>query len=540
MTIGNSSNAYANVIVGVPLSNLTTSNKTNVVSAVNEVRANLIANVISIYEDFAPVQSGFEVDNFTLSFSNVSPDRTLSITGSGVLYSEGNRIEKTSITETVQIDDTEGLHFIYYDGSGVLQKTAVWSDDLIFDYALISQVYWNAANNMTIVAQNERHGREMPSATHLYLHETFGTRYDNGLGIGNITIGNGSSDTHRQFSVGSGETHDEDLKNVFSGLAFPAQIPIIYQLGSGGTWRMKTKNTFPYINSGSDVWTDGSGRPAYNKLTTGTWSLDVVPQNSFFCVHYFCIPGITEKIYGILGQALYGNSTAARSGAQVELLSIIDAGLPTAEWLAIGTVLFQSRNTNAVSIVGPSTGVNYVDWRNSPFVSVLTTASPTPSANQILVDASGFNGNLSNTDTNVQLALETIDALTVGAFPIGASGIGYGKYTFSVPNSSSGDNLHLQMYAYPQISTLNTDVGSGFSAPDLALNTATSEADWYVFNGVTVVGFPAAGVSPAYENSVVLCQDITLTGGGVPFVLYRWFVDGAPAVYGDWQFAYFG
>jgi hypothetical protein len=281
---------------------------------------------------------------------------------------------------------------------------------------LIAVIYWDATNKESIILQNEKHGRVMDSMTHLYLHETVGARYETGLLIDDITIGNGSSDNHRQFSVGSGSTFDEDLINEFDGLSFPAQIPILYMDGAAGIWRMKSKDTFPYIQSGSDVWTDGSGRPAYNKLTTGTWSLAYVAQNSYFCVHYFCEPGINDKIYGIVGQVVYGSSSSAKNGAPDELLSILTIGLPTKEWTAIGTVLFQSKNSNAVSIVQPSTGVDYIDWRRSPYQSFLVTATATPSANQILTSTTNFNGNLSTADTTVQAALDTLDNLEI---PVG-------------------------------------------------------------------------------------------------------------------------
>ena len=196
----------------------------------------------------------------------------------------------------------------------------------------------------------------MDAKTHLYLHNTQGAKYVSGLGLINFTIGDGSLETHRKFAVNSGITYDEDLSNSFTGIETPgvySQIPIIYRIGSSD-WRIKTKNALPYIESGSPDWTDASGRPAFNgQAVAGIYDLQPVTNNNYFCVHYFCLPEVNEKIIGILGQTQYTTLNLARTGAQTELYSLITTGLPVAEMLAIATVIFKSGNSNAVSITQP-------------------------------------------------------------------------------------------------------------------------------------------------------------------------------------------
>ncbi len=50
----------------------------------------------------------------------------------------------------------------------------------------------------------------------------------------------------------------------------------------------------------------------------------------------------------------------------------------------------------------------------SPIEISNQTDTPIARANQVTVDAASFSGNLSPTDTLVQTALETIDALSIG------------------------------------------------------------------------------------------------------------------------------
>jgi hypothetical protein len=69
---------------------------------------------------------------------------------------------------------------------------------------------------------------------------------------------------------------------------------------------------------------------------------------------------------GVVGTQQYNNISAARTGANSEISALSD--LPFAEFVPIGSVIFQSNNyTNAVKarVVQTDTGANYVDFRGT-------------------------------------------------------------------------------------------------------------------------------------------------------------------------------
>ena len=142
-------------------------------------------------------QNGFaDASDSTISF--VDGTRTFTIAPVGTSYSyyvDSTQYIKTA-SEDIVIDDTEGLHYIYWDGN-TLTKTTTFSEAIITDYAFICAIYWDATNNDGIFVADERHGL-MDAVTHLYNHNTFGARYGNGLGLGNMTVdGTGNDNTHR-------------------------------------------------------------------------------------------------------------------------------------------------------------------------------------------------------------------------------------------------------------------------------------------------------------------------------------------------------
>ena len=338
---------------------------------------------IDILDDSkADHQNGF-VDATGSAITFVDGTRTFTINPIGASYTyyvNSTPYIKTA-AESIVIDDTEGFHYIYWDGA-TLTKTTTFSDSIITDYAFISAVYWDATNNTAVLVADERHGL-MDSINHLYNHQTFGARYGNGLNIGNMSVdGSGNVAVDAQFSVSNGTIWDEDIEHVITDgspqeLSTIAEIPVYYRSGANGDWRKVAATVYP-------ITTTGTGRAAWNEDTGATWQLTEVTNNSFVLMHYYATNDVNNPVIGIMGQADYGTLAQAREGAYTEIsnLQVGQLATLTPEYVAIATVIWQTSNSysNAVKsrVRSTDTGDDYIDWRSSSIGTGGTSAGEQP------------------------------------------------------------------------------------------------------------------------------------------------------------------
>jgi hypothetical protein len=298
------------------------------------------------------------------SFNDTSPDRTFTIAPTGVsfdFYVKGTKFTKTA-PESIQLPNLAGNHYIYYTDAGVLSTTQTLSSSLFEDNALVSIVYWNTDTNTRSYFAEERHGLTMDGATHTYLHTVFGARYLSGLALQNFSVnGTGNLAANAQFDADQGRIRDEDILIEISA---QAQIPILYRQGS--LWRKKAADAFPIIYSGTAGYTGANGRLPYNEFTGGVWQLTEVANNAYVLVHFFGTNDKDAPVVGIQGTNTYSNVTAARNAASTEITSL--SGLPFAEFVAIGSVVFETANgyTNTPKArVRSVNGGDYVDFRGT-------------------------------------------------------------------------------------------------------------------------------------------------------------------------------
>jgi hypothetical protein len=296
----------------------------------------------------------------TLTFSIAPAVTSFTFTSNMVRYTK-------SSAQTVVISDTEGLHFIYFDSAGTLQETTTFSEALILTYALVAVVYWDATNNQHLLLADERHGDSMSAVTHLYHHVTEGTRYETGLGLGDMVVdGNGNVATHAQFSVANGVIWDEDLRFTITDgspqdLAPTAQLPIFYRSGATA-WRR-------IAATGYCVTTTGSGRAAYNQNVAGSWQLTEVTNNDFVLMHVVATNDTEYPVVLLCGQSEYATLNAAQVGAQEDAKDLALGGLDGLwpEWVLLATVIVQTSSgySNAVKsrVVSTADGASYIDWR---------------------------------------------------------------------------------------------------------------------------------------------------------------------------------
>jgi hypothetical protein len=315
----------------------------------------------------------------TTSFNNLTREFTIQPTATSYeVYVQATKFIKSS-AETITIDNASGNHYIYFNSTGVLSSTQVLNADLFQNNALISIIYWNTDTSTHTYFAEERHGLSMDGATHSYLHTVFGARYLSGLALeGFVSDGTGNFDSNAIFYSDSGSIRDEDL---LISILTQSDIPVLYR--QGVLWRKKAADMFPIIYSGTAGYT--GARIPFNELTGGNWQLTEIANNAFVLVHVFATNDKENPIVAIQGIATYGNVTAARLAASTEITSL--SGLPFAEFVALGSVVFESSDsyTNTPKArVRSVNGGDYVDFRGTQ----LYTPAGEPTTHSLLSNLS--------------------------------------------------------------------------------------------------------------------------------------------------------
>ncbi len=314
--------------------------------------------------------NGFENrTDSTLSYNAGTLTFTLSGNNASV-WVEGTRYTLNGLY-TKEWTDVEGLHYFYIDAGPTLAVTTTFDPDvLIAKKALIALLYWASDINQVIRFGEERHGIVMDSATHKWMHLTQGTQYLTGLPLADILPDeDGSLDTHAQLGIDAGTIADEDITHSISKSGVPAAIPVFYI--SGLLWRCTDGTSeFPVITFGG-----GARRLAYNYWNGVSWEQAEVDRGNYVLSHIIATNDLEKPLIAIQGQNQYSTLTLARTGATNEINSLVTAGLPTAEFTPIGTVIFQTNDvlySNSVKarIVSTDTGSSYVDFRQFNLASV--------------------------------------------------------------------------------------------------------------------------------------------------------------------------
>jgi hypothetical protein len=334
------------------------------------LRANSTTTAIWDDENIHPYEMNGFINPADCSCSFTNATRTFTIqpaVSSFSFFSSGNKYTKTT-AQNIVISDTEGLHAFYFDSDGVLQSATNPSSstviDVIMEYAIIAWLYWDATNSQQIyfTGTKELHGYQMSGETHAFLHRTLGSQYISGMALNTLSVdGSGNVNASAQFGVDVGLFLDEDITVNTSAVTSTTGLPIFYKDGASGNWRRQ-------LNTGYSVLTTGTGRLAYNQWTGSLWQLTEVTNGDFVLYHIFASNDSTYPYISIMGQNMYTTSGDARLGAVAEINSLQLSGLPFQEFVPVGTVIFQARNTytNAVKgrIISTDEGDDYVDFRN--------------------------------------------------------------------------------------------------------------------------------------------------------------------------------
>ncbi len=317
-----------------------------------------VGAVISEPTGFATGTYGYPTTDATITLTG-STTREFKIEPSGSsydVYVQGTKYTKSG-AETVNWPDTDGLHIFYFDSSGTLITSS--SLDIVTQ-AIIWIVYWNATYNEIVYSGNELHSYIMDGSTHSWLHYHQGCMWNSGGALSDINSeASGNLNSSATCSVSSTYITDEDVRHqAVDGSPqdlYPiAQIPVLYLDGS--VWRKETATDYP-------VKRYGASRLAWNNSGAQT----EVGNNDFVLSHIYATNDVINPIVAIQGQAVYGNRRLAREGATTEINNLVLGGLPAAEIVPLGTIIFQTSDSysNAVKarIRKTDEGFDYQDFR---------------------------------------------------------------------------------------------------------------------------------------------------------------------------------
>jgi hypothetical protein len=434
------------------------------------------------------------------------------------VYIRGKKYTKTAALTVTSLSHPSfpyaGNNYFYFDENGNLQVTNTFTAAIIQQYAFISIAYWNPDTNSHTYFAEERHGLTMDGVTHSYLHTVFGARYLSGLALQNFTIGTGGANADAQFDVDQGSIRDEDILLQISA---QPQIPILYRIGSNGYWRKKAADSFPLIYSGTAGYTGANGRLPYNQFSGGSWSLTEVANNKYVLVHFFATNDKDNGVVGIQGIAEYDSMEAARTGANSEITSL--SGLPFAEFVPIGTVLFQTANTflnTPKADVIPVDGANYVDFRGTQLYTPAGTAT-----------THGLLSGLGNDDHFQYLLVDGTRSMS------GALNMSTHKITNVTAGTNPTDAANVsQLLALtanaPQNVGSSNSIGTGIAAAKddhvhQGVHSVAKSGSSQLFGDVTITGSNAVTVTQVGQNIDISAPtvsygnltstDLTVTGG---------------------------
>jgi hypothetical protein len=309
-----------------------------------------------------------------ISFNNGNRNFSIKPLNDYFYFYHSGREFKKSNEETIQIDNIEGQHYIYYDQNGVLQKSNIFSYDIILKNVFVAIIYWDTTNLKAIYVGDERHGCTMDAHTHARIHAESGAVYVSGMDLnfiysGNSVVdGNGNSPAHLSFAINNGVFRDEDIIHNCPATDFNINMPIYYRT-SPTVWRRR--------EGGESVVSYrlmfDNNKIVYNKKNGNVFTLESPSSGKFVLYHLYVInDAMISKTVGsrdnkyvlIAGTYEYNSVIEARYNA-INEISEMD-NFPFIESVAIASIIYEHNNsyTNiAKARIVSSDGQNFIDWR---------------------------------------------------------------------------------------------------------------------------------------------------------------------------------
>jgi hypothetical protein len=265
------------------------------------------------------------VSTRTVTLSTVSADVGYWV--NGIKYT-------LSINKTVEFADTEGTWYIYLVGDTLTAAQTRWGFD--GTKCFVCSLYWDATNNEVVGGVlNQLHSWQVSERLHEYLHETFGTRWDEGLGVSD-----GGSD---DLNVAAGELFDEDIEvnvtddagsGTWDQTLTPLDARILYRTGASGNWRQFASSAVPvYLDTNVLQINDPNGGGA------GVWGWTAIGVNKY-CA-YWVLAGTAqgEPVFIVPGQEEGGTLNDATGGNAINDMAF--GNLPVLEHKVVARVIIK-------------------------------------------------------------------------------------------------------------------------------------------------------------------------------------------------------
>lgn len=339
-------------------------------------------------------RNGFEdrLNSTTIGFNNTTKVFTLGVGVSGsfeVFIKGAKRVFSSAVTLDMSGFIVEGWWYIWLKEDGTLEASQTFPG--ITSKALVAYLYYDATAG-TGEVYDERHGWEMSEDTHSYLHNTIGTRYAQGLTLGDSRLATGSPTSSNQARVfmtpGTGpHFFDEDNRyTVVNGTGsaifeqnlgsntstLPAFMPVWWRNGAT-TWRKEAATEWPFAT----VTPAGTTAPQWNDL--GTFVKTAMTNANDFVAYWVCASNnIDEPIFLLMGQRTDTSLTNAQTNNLPDAISWGTA--PFREIKVLYRLIFQY-NTGYTNSQHRAVLRDVVDYRN---VSSVPNANFTSTAHSSL------------------------------------------------------------------------------------------------------------------------------------------------------------
>lgn len=292
----------------------------------------------------------------TTSFNNTNRTFTITPVSGSYTISFAGILHFISTAKSIQIPDVYGKYYIYFDTDDELHYSTVFTDSIILEKVLVAVVRWCSISQKCIYKGNERHSNKWSKSIHLNHHQTEGTKLKSfpelGFAIGNYSLdGDGTSNSHAQFSLKDGYIWDEDLElpirnGIEQTLSTILYAPIYYKQSITGDYMRDDATAFACKRY-------GTGRLAYNNYNGGNWTQTEVPEGKFVCALIIATNDEIEPIKIRQGTAWYETLGKAKTGAQIEARDYYLSGDLFIEEYLLGVVTFQTKSsfTNSVKAI---------------------------------------------------------------------------------------------------------------------------------------------------------------------------------------------
>lgn len=341
------------------------------IGTIIKVDASTVDIQLSIYssehtEDLTKERGFPDKANLQLAFDNGT--RTLTASAADAIscrYYQGGTLHFITTPKTYQITNTEGAWFFYINNEVLTAQhnpTTAQTESIIRNNVPVAYVWWDVDNQRLVFFGREPHySAGYGIENHIKDHLTEGARFGRGLALNTITAnGDGSLAAHARFGTDAGFIFDEDLKHDISAVLPTTGFSHIYYTNAAGYPRYE-------VNAGYPVLTTGTGRLAYNPAGSG---LVECSDNSYVWYHTFgCGANANvDRMVSFVGRSQFASQALAWAGINVDILAVQQNGLPSPEFKAIASELYQTRNVyanavNARIVDADADGSDYHDWR---------------------------------------------------------------------------------------------------------------------------------------------------------------------------------